>query len=67
MKNQHAITRFLRDETGAVSVDWVVLTAATVGLGMAVVDAASQGMEQLGANIAAELSSIEVRVYPDEE
>ena len=28
---------FLQDETGAVTVDWVVLTAALVGLGLAVV------------------------------
>ncbi|MEM8850814.1 MAG: pilus assembly protein [Pseudomonadota bacterium] len=27
---------FLRDESGAVTVDWVVLTAALVGLGIAV-------------------------------
>ncbi len=28
--------RFARDELGAVTVDWVVLTAAIVGLGVAV-------------------------------
>ncbi|MGO4907630.1 Flp family type IVb pilin [Pseudorhodobacter sp. W20_MBD10_FR17] len=28
--------RFLKSESGAVTVDWVVLTAAIVGLGMAV-------------------------------
>jgi Flp pilus assembly pilin Flp len=27
---------FLNDETGAVTVDWVVLTAAVVGLGLVV-------------------------------
>ena len=27
---------FLKDESGAVTVDWVVLTAAIVGLGIAV-------------------------------
>jgi Flp pilus assembly pilin Flp len=29
-------SRFLHDETGAVTVDWVVLTAAVVGLGLIV-------------------------------
>ena len=28
--------RFQKDESGAVTVDWVVLTAAVVGLGLAV-------------------------------
>ncbi|GIT90503.1 hypothetical protein JANAI62_00150 [Jannaschia pagri] len=36
--------RFLKDETGAVTVDWVVLTAAGVGLGLAVM-----GLVQTGA------------------
>ncbi|KPP86833.1 MAG: hypothetical protein HLUCCA08_16245, partial [Rhodobacteraceae bacterium HLUCCA08] len=30
------IKNFRRDEDGAVTVDWVVLTAAIVGLGIAV-------------------------------
>lgn len=29
-------SRFCRDDTGAVTVDWVVLTAAIVGLGFVV-------------------------------
>lgn len=33
---QREFFRFCCDETGAVTVDWVVLTAATVGLGIAV-------------------------------
>jgi Flp pilus assembly pilin Flp len=30
------LAKFLNDEDGAVTVDWVVLTAAVVGLGMLV-------------------------------
>ncbi|MCU0730584.1 MAG: hypothetical protein MUE84_03250 [Hyphomonas sp.] len=30
------ISAFLNDESGAVTVDWVVLTAAIVGIGMVV-------------------------------
>jgi len=31
------IFKFVRDESGAVTVDWVVLTAAVVGLGIGVI------------------------------
>jgi len=34
---KHMIERFLNDETGAVTVDWVVITAAIVILAGAVV------------------------------
>lgn len=30
------ISRFLRKEDGAITVDWVVLSAAVIGLGMVV-------------------------------
>jgi Flp pilus assembly pilin Flp len=33
------VKQFLKDESGAVTVDWVVLTAAIVGLGIAVIAA----------------------------
>ena len=36
MKILRLIRRFDREEAGAVTVDWVVLTAAIVGLGIAV-------------------------------
>lgn len=34
---QSVITKFLRGESGAVTVDWVVLTAGIVGLAIAIV------------------------------
>ena len=37
------MSNFLSDETGAVTVDWVVLTAALVGLAIAVVSLISIG------------------------
>lgn len=46
---------FARDEDGAVTVDWVVLTAAIVGLGIAVITSVSGGVSTLGGNIEAEL------------
>ena len=33
---QHTLIKFFRDEAGAVTVDWVVLTGAIVGLGFLV-------------------------------
>ena len=39
---------FFRDEDGAVTVDWVVLTAAIVGLGIAVLTSVSTGTTNAG-------------------
>lgn len=43
---------FLSDESGAVTVDWVVLTAAIVGLGLAVMSVVSGGVEDLSGDIS---------------
>ena len=47
---------FNQDEAGAVTVDWVVLTAAIVGLGVAVLATVSTGTKQLGQAISDDLS-----------
>ncbi len=47
---------FNDDESGAVTVDWVVLTAAIVGLGLAVVATVSKSIGTLGTNIATSVS-----------
>jgi len=47
---------FLNDESGAVTVDWVVLTAAIVGLGIAVLAAVSSGVQNLSGDIQTQLS-----------
>ncbi|MBT8474250.1 MAG: hypothetical protein KJO78_02145 [Alphaproteobacteria bacterium] len=44
--------RFNGEEDGAVTVDWVVLTAAIVGLGVAVITSVRNGVTSLGANIS---------------
>ena len=46
---------FLSDEDGAVTVDWVVLCAALVGLAIAVLAAIEVGLEDLSNDIASEL------------
>jgi hypothetical protein len=51
---------FLTDESGAITVDWVVLTAATVGLGVASVAAVRTGTGALGTDIQLSLSNASV-------
>lgn len=48
---------FKNDESGAVTVDWVVLTAAIVGLGIAVLSTVGDGIIDTGAKIAQDLES----------
>lgn len=43
--------RLLRSEAGAVSVDWIVLTAATVMLSVAVLSQVSGGTQELSADL----------------
>jgi Flp pilus assembly pilin Flp len=50
------IKTFRADEDGAVTVDWVVLTAAIVGLGIAVLTTVSGGAEDLADGIGNELT-----------
>jgi Flp pilus assembly pilin Flp len=50
------LTRFLTDQSGAVTVDWTVLTAAIVGLGVASAAAVRTGTSNLGGDIEASLS-----------
>ena len=49
---QNIFIRFLHSESGAVTVDWVVLTAAIVGLGLAVTVATGPDMTQLAGKIS---------------
>lgn len=48
---------FVSDESGAVTVDWVVLAAAIVGLSIAVMAAISDGTEDLSTDLKDTLSS----------
>ncbi|NNE50956.1 MAG: hypothetical protein HKN30_00960 [Sulfitobacter sp.] len=44
------IKNFRKDEDGAVTVDWVVLTAAVVGLAVAAYSSIETGSENLTSN-----------------
>jgi Flp pilus assembly pilin Flp len=54
------IKNFAADESGAVTVDWVVLTAAIVGLGIAVIASVRTGTTDLATDIQTSLSGATV-------
>ncbi|MCV6825268.1 MULTISPECIES: Flp family type IVb pilin [Halocynthiibacter] len=51
---------FVKDESGAVTVDWVVLTAAIVGLGIAVLATVRGGVTTLSGNISTAVAGVAV-------
>ena len=55
MKLLNIFKNFKNDESGAVTVDWVVLTAAIVGLGMVVMTTVGGGIEGLSTKVAADV------------
>ncbi len=54
------MTAFLKSESGAVAVDWTVMTASVVGLGLATSLVVSGGVENLSTDIADALAGIEI-------
>jgi Flp pilus assembly pilin Flp len=56
MKALNIFKRFQKDEDGAVTVDWVVLTAAIVGLGLIVMAAIRPAITGLSSSIASEIN-----------
>ncbi len=60
MKFVDLIKTFHADESGAVTVDWVVLTAAIVGLGLAVITSVRSGVSSLATDISSSLTSASV-------
>lgn len=57
------LARFLKSEDGAVTVDWVVLTAALVTFGIAVASTVADGATDTSSGIGAKISELEVAVY----
>lgn len=60
MKLFALIENFRNDEAGAVTVDWVVLTAAIVGLGLAVIASVRTGANSVASQIQTSLSAAEI-------
>ncbi len=61
MKLFNLIKNFRNDEDGAVTVDWVVLTAAIVGLGIAVLASVSGGVKDLSGDISSQLAVSQIK------
>jgi Flp pilus assembly pilin Flp len=57
MKISRMLERFRSDESGAVTVDWVVLTAGIVGLGLVVLGTTAGGITEASNNVAADIQS----------
>ncbi len=55
---------FKNDEAGAVTVDWVVLTAAIVGLGIVVMTTVGGGIENLSADVVTDIENQAVGYVP---
>ncbi len=55
------IRHFLTREDGAVTVDWVVLTAATVGTGIAAFTAISPGINDLSTDVSGQMSGFAIQ------
>ena len=51
--------KFLKSEDGAVTVDWVVLTAAIVGLGIVVIGTIGAGTTSVSGSLGASLNDAE--------
>jgi Flp pilus assembly pilin Flp len=60
---QRVICNFCLDENGAVTVDWVVLTGAIVGLSIAVIGSISGGAMDHANGLGANLSAKDVSTY----
>jgi len=52
-----SLTAFLSDETGAVTVDWVILTAAIVPLGFLIFSLIQPAVGNVATDIAAEIAT----------
>ncbi len=57
MKLLNIFKSFANDEAGAVTVDWVVLTAAIVGLGIVVMNSVGGGITTLSGTTATKITA----------
>ncbi len=57
------IRKFVRDQDGAVTVDWVVLTGAIIGLSLAVIGSIQGGALDQANGLGAYLSAQTVASY----
>jgi Flp pilus assembly pilin Flp len=60
MKLFALLKNFRSDESGAVTVDWVVLTAAIVGLGIVVMTTVGGGIKTLSTSVSTAIVGTQV-------
>ncbi len=56
MKTVNAGIKFSKEESGAVTVDWVVLTAAVVGLGLLIGNTMGSAISTSATNIGTDIT-----------
>ena len=54
------LKKFVECEDGAVTVDWVVLTAAIVGLSVITISSITSGTNDLGEKVSDHVAQVEV-------
>lgn len=54
---------FCNGESGAVTIDWVVLTAAIVGIGIAVLAPVERGLTEIPGKIASDVANEATQTY----
>ena len=57
MKLFKAVLQFKNEESGAVTVDWVVLTAAVVGLGLLISTTMGSAITTAAGNIGTQITT----------
>ncbi len=62
---RRAVFCFWVGETGAVTVDWVVLTAVVSGFGVIVMLSLGSGTEDIAASMQVSLSAVDVAPLPE--
>ena len=59
---KRTIRRFLHEERGAVTIDWVVLTAAIIGIGMLLLGPIALGTGTLAEMVGADIAGTEIGI-----
>jgi hypothetical protein len=62
-KRHMMMKAFLTDDSGAMALDWLVLTAALLGLGLAISAVVSSGVEHLSAQAETEITPQAIVIY----
>lgn len=60
------LARFWTDESGSATVEWVVMTAASVAIGLTVMSYVSAGVESLSNEVRSALSDFEIMTSFDQ-